>query len=236
MRGDHWSRPPGPQPIRGPPPACAGTTPRQGARLWAGRDHPRMRGDHFLIRRPSMVFPGPPPHARGPHSVGVGPGQHIGTTPACAGTTQRTAPNPACARDHPRMRGDHGRPQRHGDHAGGPPPHARGPRPGLLRPGRRRGTTPACAGTTAWRFAADEGGEGPPPHARGPQGVTCMFMGGGNRFCLLGEISTYSANGAPYPCGRTRRFVVLVSRRTVASSTPCSIPSEVVTADCCRSG
>ncbi len=147
MRGDHsmrmflHRRDEGPPPhARGPPsaarhesvnpgttPACAGTTPR--VRTWevAGRDHPRMRGDHRGSGPHRIRRAGPPPHARGPRRVRVVEVGRPGTTPACAGTTVHHNDHANIKRDHPRMRGDHTAPDWSSRTRGGPPPHARGP-------------------------------------------------------------------------------------------------------------
>ncbi len=168
MRGDHvdhqvsLAEQRGPPPhARGPPwppywlgsqmgttPACAGTTgvPRRGPQI--ERDHPRMRGDHCLMPRTTLRRPGPPPHARGPPDGSVDQGPPTGTTPACAGTTRRTALARSNCGDHPRMRGDHVAKEAAAENPVGPPPHARGPRAAGHRPRGHRGTTPACAGTT----------------------------------------------------------------------------------------
>ncbi len=149
-----------------------------------------MRGDHSRSRKFGLCWPGPPPRARGPLGVGGSEGQHLGTTPACAGTTRpgpRRGPEPW---DHPRVRGDHFNPPRPATRRRGPPPRAREPPDGHPPDDRPGGTTPACAGTT-WRrgrrhteqrdhprvrgdhsppSAASRASAGPPPRARGPQG------------------------------------------------------------------
>ncbi len=86
------------------------------------------------------------------------------------------------------MRGDHTRPPTPRPRTWGRPPRARGPRRGRRYGRRHRGTTPACAGTTAlppWsptrtgdhpRVCRDHVpqvrllpvGQGPPPRVRGP--------------------------------------------------------------------
>ncbi len=89
------------------------------------------------------------------------------------------------------MRGDHTPGSTAAPNRTGPPPRARGPRIREQCPGRRAGTTPACAGTTLVRKVARSGGldhprvrgdhpkratvdgnaRGPPPRARGPLGT-----------------------------------------------------------------
>ncbi len=152
---------------------------------------------------------GPPPRARGPHLHQPSGRDEAGTTPACAGTTREevaeqdalggttpacagTTPHPARYRqrrqDHPRVRGDHTTRLPLTRAPVGPPPRARGPLESSPRQGAVRGTTPACAGTTArdrkmpWarrdhprvrgdhvRYSICPGcSRGPPPRARGP--------------------------------------------------------------------
>ena len=50
---------------RGIIPACAGSTSPCHAPRSDAWDHPRMRGEHFLVRRARPVFGGSSPHARG---------------------------------------------------------------------------------------------------------------------------------------------------------------------------
>ncbi len=209
MRGDHRVGDPMNQDTAGPPPhargplgelraigrtrgttpACAGTTRAAPAPSCNGRDHPRMRGDHTARAMATTRSLGPPPHARGPHRTGDGDHPLLGTTPACAGTTNEPPATARPARDHPRMRGDHPSQTVSWLGSSGPPPHARGPRRALAQLQDRAGTTPACAGTTRGglrtgrtrrdhpRMRGDHTTaqrtpveyQGPPPHARGPQ-------------------------------------------------------------------
>ncbi|KFI48485.1 hypothetical protein BBOU_0614 [Bifidobacterium boum] len=92
-------------------PACAGNTQRSRAGPWRIRDHPRMRGEHIGLSRPSYPSRGSSPHARGtparvprntrriagssPHARGTpDANQHChpsaGIIPACAGNTHDT--------------------------------------------------------------------------------------------------------------------------------------------------
>ncbi len=138
----------------GTTPACAGTTSCRSTRASGTRDHPRVRGDHDVVRVDTTDDQGPPPRARGPLSVLVEQVQHLGTTPACAGTTSAARQAVRFKGDHPRVRGDHGRSPIPCSGCVGPPPRARGPHPKPIRSSARSGTTPACAGTTmpgAWR-------------------------------------------------------------------------------------
>ncbi len=184
----------------GSTPAYAGTTCRPPWLTRAPRVHPRVRGDHALMRRLVAPVLGPPPRARGPHGAAVGGRPDPGSTPACAGTTQPGWPVPGPGRVHPRVRGDHYPSQNPYGGRWGPPPRARGPLAGTNLPVAIMGSTPACAGTTrsGWPHRHCPGvhprvrgdhlvtsnvlhlGWGPPPRARGPQatgGVDVLVQG-----------------------------------------------------------
>ena len=70
-------------------PACAGTTLKPLAMELKGEDHPRMCGDYGHDQLTGADRRGSPPHVRGLLDHRHGIGQHIGITPACAGTTVR---------------------------------------------------------------------------------------------------------------------------------------------------
>ena len=133
---------------------------------------------------------GSPPHARGALVGGLETIVLVGITPACAGSTGRWRKSPVRLRDHPRMRGEHPQAPKLSPLVAGSPPHARGALGIGGRRGRRRGITPACAGSTG-RTTTRSGpapdhprmrGEhlagadeemprnGSPPHARGAHG------------------------------------------------------------------
>ena len=88
-------------------PACAGSTaPLRPCRPppW---DHPRMRGEHCVSGVVESVRVGSSPHARGARNRRHLPSAHKGIIPACAGSTIGLIVRRSCARDHPRMRGEH---------------------------------------------------------------------------------------------------------------------------------
>ncbi len=88
-------------------PACAGSTVVE-ALTWAVyRDHPRMRGVHSLVSRPSNTILGSSPHARGPLLIQTLTGVSFRIIPACAGSTYHLTDPEAHREDHPRMRGVH---------------------------------------------------------------------------------------------------------------------------------
>ena len=98
------ARPPGIERII---PAYAGSTPGCPSPSGAGRDHPRIRGEHPLPHSRPHGRPGSSPHTRGaPHAEHCS-SRKTGIIPAYAGST---APPPQVRRsgpDHPRIRGEH---------------------------------------------------------------------------------------------------------------------------------
>ena len=68
-------------------PACAGTTGALVGEACSFREHPRMRGDHWIISMSRATAMGTSPHARGPLSADAKAKVLRGNIPACAGTT-----------------------------------------------------------------------------------------------------------------------------------------------------
>ena len=68
-------------------PACAGSTGPPTWRSRAGRDHPRMRGEHHGRLDGLVAGAGLSPHARGTHGHVPGGSTAYGIIPACAGST-----------------------------------------------------------------------------------------------------------------------------------------------------
>ena len=168
-------------------PACAGRTEKLQTCQTLQTDHPRVRGEHDGYDPLGKGGTGPPPRARGAPGTGLRPQIHVGTTPACAGSTPARRGSRPGAWDHPRVRGEHVTPELLSAPEPGPPPRARGAhRYGMSRL-PTTGTTPACAGSTSRRARARRGGTdhprvrgehpgrrrrhpndpGPPPRARG---------------------------------------------------------------------
>ena len=143
-------------------PACAGstgTTARGSTTSW---DHPRMRGEHDPPTGLGLPGVGSSPHARGaPTAGGTCPGPS-GIIPACAGSTGRALSGKVNSRDHPRMRGEHGRITSKLCYLLGSSPHARGaPSPKQVCT-RVVGIIPACAGSTIHMMhALSTGGDHP---------------------------------------------------------------------------
>ena len=173
-------------------PACAGSTSSLVLLRQLAEDHPRMRGEHRsgLCRcRPSR---GSSPHARGALGVGAEHERPRGIIPACAGSTTWQGLATGYARDHPRMRGEHGSFKTGCAVWWGSSPHARGaPRKAwalrarsvdhprmrgehyvlLAEDLRRDGIIPACAGSTRARIGIRFARLGSSPHARGARSI-----------------------------------------------------------------
>ena len=107
-------------------PACAGKTGSSAGPWPKVRDHPRMRGEDWLVRWALAESSGSPPHARGRRASEVSLKGLEGITPACAGKTPSTGGATRTTTDHPRMRGEDPGLRRGEDLEPGSPPHARG--------------------------------------------------------------------------------------------------------------
>ena len=92
-------------------PAYAGSTGFRGCRPTRARDHPRIRGEHFMNVRNAAPSPGSSPHTRGAHERHVVIYECGRIIPAYAGSTQRApdlhGPGPGSS---PHTRGAHPRP------------------------------------------------------------------------------------------------------------------------------
>ena len=111
-----------------------------------------MRGEHSGLRTPAWTFRGSPPHARGARTQNRRLSRSRRITPACAGSTSSATSSNSWCWDHPRMRGEHISSVPLSRSGMGSPPHARG---APCRHPRNRcdtGITPACAGSTLFRF------------------------------------------------------------------------------------
>ena len=73
------------------------------------QDHPRLRGEHSFLSKENTEILGSPPPTRGTPDVPDAPDVPDGITPAYAGNTSNPAADIACSRDHPRLRGEHGK-------------------------------------------------------------------------------------------------------------------------------
>ena len=80
------------RPARGITPACAGKSSSLLSVDLGRRDHPRMRGEKYVVVSYHVLYLGSPPHARGkgPPSAAIRP--QTGITPACAGKRLKRIP------------------------------------------------------------------------------------------------------------------------------------------------
>ncbi len=107
-----------------------------------------MRGEHSACRSSASGRRGPSPRARGARRHLRHGYLPLGTIPACAGSTQVSGAHGQLPRDHPRVRGEHISCMQRVLLDAGPSPRARGAPPNSSARGSRRGTIPACAGST----------------------------------------------------------------------------------------
>ncbi len=136
---------------RGTTPAGAGTTRPRATRTSRTTDHPRVRGDDSSVRCAICALIGPLPCVRGRFEAKGWTSLKSGTTPACAGTIERSTARRPPPADHPRVCGDDYVRSRAPGLMGGPPPRVRGRSSGQLLRHLVGGTTPACAGTMIHR-------------------------------------------------------------------------------------
>ena len=129
-------------------PACAGNTRNRIARWCSAGAHPRMRGEHSPTGTLPSFQSGSSPHARGTHPGNLVRHGTEGLIPACAGNTEWFSPLPACARAHPRMRGEHTAVPSGVGTKPGSSPHARGTPAPMQAMGPQHRLIPACAGNT----------------------------------------------------------------------------------------
>ena len=129
-------------------PAGAGSTGSPRTRTRRTTDHPRWRGEHPRFAYGPWRRAGSPPLARGAHGCRLPGIRAPGITPAGAGSTSRRGGGRACARDHPRWRGEHPLALMSELVELGSPPLARGARCITSAKGMRVGITPAGAGST----------------------------------------------------------------------------------------
>ena len=196
----------------------------------AGRDHPRVRGEHpcwrtrRLVRRGSPprargaqracrvpLTAGSPPRARGARFAAAGVGDASRITPACAGSTRGSAADAASVTDHPRVRGEHC----YGEcvtEAPGSPPRARGA-PRRLVAGRGRGSPPRARGAHGMRVAACDVGRDH-PRVRGEHVASCASFAGARitPACAGSTVRRLTRDGCritPACAGSTRRLATV---------------------------
>ncbi len=127
-------------------PACAGRSRKRAARGLAGPDHPRVRGEKFMVAKKRDFVNGSPPRARGEVAQSQREEKIKRITPVCAGRSFTLLWVRKQSTDHPRVRGEKAGCSIDVYRHEGSPPRARGE---VIRPfsGRcRPRITPACAG------------------------------------------------------------------------------------------
>ena len=93
-------------------PAYAGSTKTARTTPRSTRDHPRIRGEHACPVGSPRPATGSSPHTRGALE-GSSKGERVSRIiPAYAGSTRRPCDPKVCLSDHPRIRGEHGDPDR----------------------------------------------------------------------------------------------------------------------------
>ena len=106
----HHDRPGGP-PVRITP-AFAGSTSPSWTCRFSTSDHPRVRGEHTPRSPIVCCCSGSPPRSRGAPMMTADPKLPARITPAFAGSTAWSRSASESVRDHPRVRGEHGRRRR----------------------------------------------------------------------------------------------------------------------------
>ena len=181
MCGDHYLLAP-PCPLgKRITPACAGTTIGFNSPVCHLWDHPRMCGDHTGASPAFLLRLGSPPHVQGPPRCRQCNHGVCGITPACAGTTLIVLCSPFCNRDHPRMCGDHLRPNYANPLTMGSPPHVRGPLPARSSVNPSKGIECYIRRITHVRGphkadSQNNNGGGITPHVRGPHASYIAFI------------------------------------------------------------
>ena len=117
--------------------------------VWAGMDHPRLRGVYRRTCPATPTSSGSSPLARGLQSGIAGDAPEGGIIPACAGFTSPSLESSAGFSDHPRLRGVYAAQEDRARAQGGSSPLARGLRPRLHGDPLNDRIIPACSGFTA---------------------------------------------------------------------------------------
>ena len=129
-------------------PAYAGSTAVTEFHEGAGRDHPRIRGEHSAARKQRIHLRGSSPHTRGAHPQSRKLSVFPRIIPAYAGSTCRPGSGRRRRPDHPRIRGEHLMTLLAWSASWGSSPHTRGARPRILGFLFREWIIPAYAGST----------------------------------------------------------------------------------------
>ena len=135
--------------------------------LTAQKDHPRIRGEHFIKYGIVPSSEGSSPHTRGARRRLAGRRRLLGIIPAYAGSTTKTFSPPRAARDHPRIRGEHWQHRRRPEGRRGSSPHTRGARMGGVGGRFLAVDHPRIRGEHVYQVLAVPGDAGSSPHTRG---------------------------------------------------------------------
>ena len=150
VRGTPLRRPRVPFPT-GIIPACAGNTETEKTSRWSPQDHPRVCGEHAGDRAIRLSGRGSSPRVRGTRRRLAHAHLHSGIIPACAGNTSTGCASSCCARDHPRVCGEHYTCPTFHSSISGSSPRVRGTQYLSSKPVIIVGIIPACAGNTCGR-------------------------------------------------------------------------------------
>ena len=173
-----------------------------------------MRGEHWATSRFLARDPGSSPRARGALHVPRADLRSAGIIPACAGSTNARTGHRWCARDHPRVRGEHCADGSIPAVSRGSSPRARGARRGDAVLGGERGIIPACAGSTLPVHRATST-PGDHPRVRGEHGNANPLETGR-------QGSSPRARGAqPPPLGDGHGLGIIPACAGSTSSRPC---------------
>ena len=173
-------------------PACAGSTPCATSHPASARDHPRMRGEHWVAQCIISISTGSSPHARGARRRRGARSGKPGIIPACAGGTRLLGLRRGRWGDHPRMRGEHKYTRLSVASSPGSSPHARGAPCLSLSARSARRIIPACAGST------------PSPRALGLHERDHPRMRG-EHSCLSGLLA-WQGGSSPHARGAPERY------------------------------
>ena len=88
-------------------PAYAGNTRQEAKKADEKKDHPRLRGEHFIPSKSTSPIAGSPPPTRGTPSASSLMSFVSRITPAYAGNTWSLLCATVFSQDHPRLRGEH---------------------------------------------------------------------------------------------------------------------------------
>ena len=147
-------------------PALAGSTTLRISRSCAGRDHPRVGGEHTPYSALPTIRMGSPPRWRGARRSAHNGVRIDGITPALAGSTRLCPRRVVAVRDHPRVGGEHARRRDRQRPATGSPPRWRGAPVISDEQLLAAGITPALAGSTGLDHCSS-GSEGDHPRVGG---------------------------------------------------------------------